>query len=155
MKIKKVIFIPSILVCFILLSIFIKMNTVTQPAPMDIVTDTEGTEGTEGTEDDISASDSEKQKHNDIHDLVYRTYSLGKVFYGDQIFILKDDLLSVMENLQEIAVVCDGKLYTTIPYEDADWSCDIVKEGTYYLLAVNSEGKTLDVTEYAWDVSGK
>ena len=81
-----------------------KYTKVPKPAQMDIVTDTEDKEGTEGTEnaeaadhakdddtevfvtakrntdDDTSASGPEKLNPNDMHDLVYRTYSLGKVF---------------------------------------------------------------------------
>jgi len=80
-------------------------------------------------------------------DLLYREFSQGcELEKGTEVFIEKAQVANVLDNAVAIGIVLNGEVYKEIPFEDADIQIKLEESGNYVFMAVNEDGKTVDVT---------
>lgn len=80
-------------------------------------------------------------------DLLYREFSAGfELEKGTDILIERKYVENALENAVAIAIVLNGNIYKEVPLEETDIEFTLDKSGNYVFMAVNSVGKTVDIT---------
>ena len=81
-------------------------------------------------------------------DLVYREYSSGEhLEKGYEILIEQDKIIGEVENMQNVVVVLNGKIYKEISFDNNDIEFTLEKSGNYVFLAIDSDGNSVDITQ--------